>query len=1085
MKFTSRWGRFHMNFRVSKVFMSILRNIWCQDDTKEKHMNIVVDTNASLANQGIEKGTTTYRPQAPERTTWGSGYSLDIADKVMDNGAYQGQGKTAQDIMQEAQATDVQTQKDFMVVMSNSVSGEDLQKMQEEGFSPGSTDVETYVSMVDKIKVTLAQAGVDIAGFTDDLDAETIQEIVGSRIDVNALIKSLKQADLPVTRETILDYQNTRQKADEIEGLSEDALKFMILNKKAPTIENLYIAQFSSAKTLKQASGYYAESFGQSVGYFARKAESLNWENIKGQIEDVIEEANLPNTKETKEQAKWLILSGIECNKENLTQLSQLQSIEFPISQETLIDVTIKAIQNGKQPQNALLTGESSIQESAQKVMEDVEQITDAGIYKTVEENKPVTIQNLVEASKETETVDFLQDTENIEALEAKRQLEEIRLMMTIDANKQLIKKGMQIDVTPLSELVEKLKETVDNLKAKLYQGGNVEENTQREQLYEKTLFAVEDLKQMPANMLGIHKNIEQVTLEKLHETGKALQKDYEKAGETYEALKTEPRADLGDKITKAFRNIDDILKDLGLEATKENQRAVRILAYNSMEITKEQIAAVKQADQTVQQVMKRMNPAKTLEMIRDDKNPLEMSLSEINEYLDERQSEEGHSEEKFAKFLQKLDRKHGISESERKAYMGIYRMFRQIEKSDGAVIGNLIATKADINFKNMLSAVRSAHVNLDVRIDEEYGALEELIVKNTSISGDINQAFEQTLQSEQYYGVLAGEITQNLSSKNTVEDLQEIKVTETTTIEAFGEELSKKITPQKEQDYQKQQVQEDFTQFREDVKNASQMEEKMLEHLMELDIPISIDHIHQAHELMFQGTQFFHKVAGNSKKTDTNVTTNNEQTEEEVLDELTQAGQEVIEAFTDASSAKKSYESMITKAKQLVEKRAELGKNAVDLKACQSICKTLSFANKLAKKESYEIPVSIKGELTAVHLEIYHDYAEKGKISITMEHESLGKVAAELSAGEASVQGMMVYENRMEKQQLEEIQENMKQEMTGMFGKDFKVNVSLVQTNEVDFYSFGQEKDMDSALSTKELYDIAKCTLRALAKEK
>ena len=60
-----------------------------------------------------------------------------------------------------------------------------------------------------------------------------------------------------------------------------------------------------------------------------------------------------------------------------------------------------------------------------------------------------------------------------------------------------------------------------------------------------------------------------------------------------------------------------------------------------------------------------------------------------------------------------------------------------------------------------------------------------------------------------------------------------------------------------------------------------------------------------------------------------------------------------------------------------------------------------------------------------------------------------------------------------------------MKQEMTGMFGKDFKVNVSLVQTNEVDFYSFGQEKDMDSALSTKELYDIAKCTLRALAKEK
>ena len=73
--------------------------------------------------------------------------------------------------------------------MSSCVSGEDLQKMQEEGFTPGSTDVETYVTIVDRIKVTLAKAGVEVAGYNDNLDLDTIEQIVGSRTDAGAAKK--------------------------------------------------------------------------------------------------------------------------------------------------------------------------------------------------------------------------------------------------------------------------------------------------------------------------------------------------------------------------------------------------------------------------------------------------------------------------------------------------------------------------------------------------------------------------------------------------------------------------------------------------------------------------------------------------------------------------------------------------------------------------------------------------------------------------------------------------------------------------------------------------------------------------------
>ena len=79
----------------------------------------------------------------------------------------------------------------------------------------------------------------------------------------------------------------------------------------------------------------------------------------------------------------------------------------------------------------------------------------------------------------------------------------------------------------------------------------------------------------------------------------------------------TAPRADLGDSIQKAFRNVDDILNDIGLEATEANQRAVRILGYNQIEITQESVAEMKAADEQVQRVFRNLTPATVTEMIR------------------------------------------------------------------------------------------------------------------------------------------------------------------------------------------------------------------------------------------------------------------------------------------------------------------------------------------------------------------------------------------------------------------------------------------------------------------------------------
>lgn len=104
--------------------------------------------------------------------------------------------------------------------------------------------------------------------------------------------------------------------------------------------------------------------------------------------------------------------------------------------------------------------------------------------------------------------------------------------------------------------------------------------------------------------MLGIPE-ADVSTIDGAYEQGMQMKSALEKAGVQYETLMTAPRTDMGDSIQKAFRNVDDILNDLGVEATEENRRAVRILGYNGIEITEDSIIQMKAADEEVQRMFK------------------------------------------------------------------------------------------------------------------------------------------------------------------------------------------------------------------------------------------------------------------------------------------------------------------------------------------------------------------------------------------------------------------------------------------------------------------------------------------------
>lgn len=1062
-------------------------------------MNITLDTKLSSSPVADTDRTTAYKATADSLQVGNSGYSLDITDnKVMDDKAYQGHGLTTQDIMSKAGNTNVKAQKDFMIVMSNSVSGADLGKMQEEGFQPGSTDVETYVSIVDRIKVTLAKAGVEIAGYNDNLDTATVEEITGSRIDANKLVDKMQQADIPVTEDNITALVKTIAQGMEIGELSEDALKYLLLNQKAPTVDNIYAARFSSTDSLRQGKGYYSD---YAQGYYAKKADTINWDALQSGIDSVIRQSGLENTEDVQKNARWLVESGIELTPQNLSYLSDLSQLQLPMDAQQLLDMTVTAMSNGKQPGKALMTGEQPVWQQAKELVEQADSISDEAIHDTIEAGETLNFKNLSAAQKEidaregSEAAAVNTEEVSLREIEARRQMEEIRLVMTQEANRQLLKSGYQIDTTELSQLVEALKATEANIKASLFQGETEQINEQRAAWYEDTLTLTKELAAMPAALSGkISASKTPFTLETLHQEGSILQSKYDKAGESYEALMTAPRKDMGDSIQKAFRNVDDILEDLGLETNDSNRRAVRILGYNNMEITQDSIQSVKEADMQVTGVIRRMTPATTLQMIREQINPLDMNLDELEEYLNEQDKDTGSDAEKFSTYLHKLDQSHAITEDEREAYIGIYRLFRQIEKTDGAAIGSVVASGAEMNFKNMLSAVRtSRHKNMDISIDDGFGGLEKLIARGQAIDEQIMAGYQDSTSQEyqhqmQYYAALSGEIKDELVQKTDVDTLKEMDIQADTTIEQFAQEL--KQASEVDQSSRQDMEQERVHNFRDSMQSAQQVEDSVIQSLIDYEQPVSVNNIQAAELLLMERGSLYKQIFGRngaaSVENDTSVNDAFDSVGDIEHDALWQKAEDAANNLTDKSSAVSAYQELIGEAVSAVENMVHTSDNIVDVKAAQMLYKGLSLAGSLAREENYELPVNIKGELTSINLKIYHNGSRMGKVTVTMDTDTLGKVAADFDISEEKISGMIAYDKKTSGQDIKVLQNNLLEQFSKAqqeSGQNKKISISLAETKTLDLNRFGQDRDVEESkeLSTRELYQTAKAFITAL----
>lgn len=1005
------------------------------------------------------------------------GFKIDISGTVMDNKAYEGHGKTAEDVMMEANGRNIALERNYMAVMSNSMSSADFARLQKEGFHIGQVDVETIVTVVDKIKAAMAASGQVVIGYTDDLSMEELKKITGNVSLAVSISKSFSGQNVPLTKDNVRSAVDAFTKAQQIPSLSDGALKYMITNKQAPTIDNVYLAGYSStADSRVQAKGFFADDL---AGYYGRKADGMSYDKLSAQMEKVISESGYQVDEKALSEAKWLVESGIPLTTESFTMLHELKDISFPMEPDKLFDAIARAVAEGKRPQDALLTKETDIYRQAKELLYTVNSATDEAVSRVVSQGQSFTIRSLRQAMQyiRTEQGDVGARNENKdlrfsrEALQntdpslirARRQLEEVRLQMTVEANVKLIKSGFSIDTAMMSEVIDKLKALEADKSQILFGTDNPEELTNRQETYQETLYKSSAIKGMPLDLIGKFAFLERkVTLDSVYEKGILLADEYQKAGRAYETMMTVPRADLGDSIKDAFRNIDFLLIDMEMEPSVQNNRAVRILAYNQMPINKESIAIVKNADETLRRVVEKLTPANTLYMVRDGVNPLEMDLNELYNYLEQIPQTKESDIEKFAKFIYKLDKKKEITPEEKEACIGIFRLMRQIEKGDYSSLGSVIDSNRSLTLMNLLSAVRTkntGHINRN--IDDNFGGVESLSVSGPLITEQINSYYSKKI--DHIYESLEPEklLQLDLDSDTTIEELE-------TALDSMekDEEL--------ENEYMRQQL--------EDVRQVSKVSDEAIEAVLEGKVTKNADYFLAADYLRNYRGETMRRLQRFAKQTDkfTNRITTGDKPLEEELKEAVDA---LYEGFNDKDAAYEGYTHFIETADEILTETSMLaGAQQIDMKSMVMYSKQMHFLSDMAREENYEIPITIDDEVTSINLKIIHNKQETRKVSISLQTLELSKVTAVFSVEADGIKGLIASNSKDGLEQLKLYGERITKEIGIRVDKN--VDLQFVHSSKQDIKEEMRE-DTDEQVNTGDLYQIAKGFIFAIKKER
>lgn len=758
------------------------------------------------------------------------------------------------------------------------------------------------------------------------------------------------------------------------------------------------------------------------------------WNELLQQIKELMERGGMEVSEKNLANAKDFVNRGIPVTIDTLSYKEQLDQLDLSGIQnqdateiENLLNQMTDNMKMGNTPESTNLLQSDQTMGMVEKAITVLNQADLAEVVGVRESGKDLTIENLADQlltnnstvgqdaagqnSNQTMTnpaTDLLTNTNTTtgttssdaykSALYAKlqsgelsaqditnyRQLEEIRIRMTADAGLSLARQGFNLDTTPVAELVDQLK----SMEAQLY-------GDKSEDVFEVQK-AVDQIKTAPDAVIGaamtMRSSNEKVTIGDFAELGSNLKQKYQAANETYEAVGTQVRSDLGDSLKSALKSsTDSILEDMGLENTQANQDAVRILAANGMDVTESNISKVKEIYTTLNNMIDNMHPDTVFNMIQDGINPMNEDISVVNNYLSE-QNEKGSTDEKFSKFLYKLDKTNGITDEERSQFIGIYKMMNIFRKDAGRAVGALVKQNADITMSNLVSAYKSVKASgIDREVTDDTGLAE--------VNGTVN-----------YYNNLFARSEKSLTP-NTFKTVNSEQPVMERSVENFCEATQNAYDAGQESAYYQEMMAQ--------ITQASQAEDAVYQQVSENGEELTVNNILTAESVM--SPDMFKKYYKVYADEDTESTSGTQRESADSTDKMDTDNSSARSADTDRvvilddfiehcisqEDLNSQYENLFTQTAQMTKQKiADIGENETSmtqteleseyqsLEDMRMMGREIQMMQSMGRRNDYRIPFSVDGQVGTINLKLVQSEAQKGSISMKLSTAQLGDVS-------------------------------------------------------------------------------------------
>lgn len=983
-------------------------------DTKNTDTKTINDMTAGMRVSDYIK-TDSSDNMSKKAAVVGSSNSVDMSDTIYarpqaKNEAGNNDGTDmAENLLNDMNQTSENRRND-MIVTASTTTSDDYKAAKDDGY-------DVIVTETDKIKAVLAKAGVDISIYGDDLSREQLTDITGSQTEAAMLVNQMKAYDIPATDDNIKAGTDAIDRAKSLTNISNETKAYLVRNNMNPTVSNVYKATYSSSQVqnYKQKVGitdnvkqlYDDNQYGDKGAGSQGKISDELFEELKPQLKQILEEAHIDSSDENLNQCRWLIDEDIAVTPDNVLLANQIDGITAAgenVSSDFYARAVTEALAMGKKAADATMSQDGLTFDMAKKACDVLGEATAEDIVTLESDNMPVTIENLSkliavrdkdsaasQASANKAADNQITDSREARLVTAQRKLEEARLSMTAEANLSLIKKGVSIDTEPIERVVELLKQQENKYYGALFGESSVEASDDRVRMYNNVCDIFNQMKQQPAYVLTLESADD--TVYELYTAGKAMKQSLEAAASGYETLMTSPRADMGDSMSKAFQNVDDILKELQIDTSESNRRAVRILAYNSTDITEDNIKQIKSVDEQVQRAFSDMTPAVTIEMIKRGISPLDMSMSDISDTARRIKSENpDEKDEKFSEFLWKLEKKNEISEEERDSYIGIYRLISQVEQSDGAVIGSLVNQGADITMKNLLTAVRVRGKSaMDYKVDDTFAGVDS-VSSGIKIDSQIESA---------YHTNCLRDVLDTLSPEK-MEFMQY-----DSWLDMTPEQLRQAVYEADEDNaLSEQYATEKLRQFNQ----AVSVPENVYAFLEKYDVKTTAVNLMAASRLMKNPSEAVRNLweRGDSA------------TARALLDETLRRFSESVKNPKELAQAQ---ETLADTAEHVMDSMIieDRHTGSIDLRQMKLLCSQLRIASNMSRQENYIVPIETADGVTGMKLSIVRGEDKKGMVDIFLEDKKCGRVAAYFEAKENSVSAMIVTDDEQTKKLFED----------------------------------------------------------------